>query len=451
MTDTQRESGAPAPEDSGPRSPGPGERVEYETGGLRLALIIAAGVALGWFWGWWLLVMVLGIGVMIFLHELGHFLTAKWSGMKVTEFFIGFGPRLWSFQRGETEYGIKLLPVGAYVRIIGMNNLDEVDSADEARTYRQQSFPKRLLVVSAGSLAHFAQAFVILVVLLGVVGVPGGSINGPKGNAEGWDVGTVTPDSAAAAAGLRHGDRIVEFQGRPVSQFEDLKDALRSYDVGDTVRLGVLRHGDEQTLSAKLRPRPADVDGAPPGSPFLGVATGLYWPKQAVGVGEAILRTPGETARFVGNSAGVLAGVFSPHGLGDMADNVSNARSDRQAQNSGTATTAESDRQHNRLLSIVGVAQLGSQLGSEENGPAMLLLLFFEMNVFIGLVNMLPLPPLDGGHAAMAIYERARSRRGRRYHADATKLLPLTYAVLMALVVVGVTSIYLDLVNPVKL
>jgi len=451
MTDTQRESEAPAPADSEPRSPKPGERVEYETGGLRLALIIGAGVALGFLAGWWLLLMVVGIGLMIFLHELGHFVTAKWSGMKVTEFFIGFGPRLWSFQRGETEYGIKLLPVGAYVRIIGMNNLDEVDPADESRTYRQQSFPKRLLVVSAGSLAHFAQAFVILVVLLGVVGVPGGSITGPKGNAEGWDVVTVTGNSAAAAAGLRHGDRIVDFQGRPVSRYEDLKDALRPYDVGDTVRLGVLRHGEELTLSAKLRGRPADIDGAPPGSPFLGLKTGLYWPKQAVGVGEAILRTPGETARFVGASAGVVAGVFSPHGLGDMADNVSNARSDRQAQNSGTATTAETDRQHNRFLSILGVAQLGAQLGSEDNGPAMLLLLFFEMNVFIGLLNMLPLPPLDGGHAAMAIYERARSRRGKRYQADATKLLPLTYAVLMVLVVVGVTSIYLDIVNPVKL
>ena len=125
--------------------------------------------------------MILGLVVTIFLHELGHYLTAKRSGMKVTEFFIGFGPKIWSFQRGETEYGFKVIPAGAYVRIIGMNNLDESDPADEARTYRQQSFPKRLLVVSAGSLSHLVQAFVIGVVLLGVVGIPGGSITDPSG------------------------------------------------------------------------------------------------------------------------------------------------------------------------------------------------------------------------------------------------------------------------------
>src|SRR5215475_5235858 len=184
MTDTHRHDEAPPSGD-----PGQGEKVVYETGGIRLELLIAAGIAVGVIWGGWLLAMILGVGLMIFLHELGHFVTAKWSGMKVTEFFIGFGPRLWSFHRGETEYGVKALPVGAYVRIIGMNNLDEVDPADEPRTYRQQSFPKRLLVVSAGSLAHFAQAFVLLVVLLGVVGVPGGSIvRAPSGPAHGWDV-----------------------------------------------------------------------------------------------------------------------------------------------------------------------------------------------------------------------------------------------------------------------
>ena len=120
--------------------------------------------------GW--LLIIAAITVMIFLHELGHYLTAKWSGMKVTEFFLFFGPKLWSFRRGETEYGVRLIPVGAYVRIIGMNNIDECPPEDEARTFRQQSFPKRLLVVSAGSLMHFLQAFVLFLVAFSWLGVP---------------------------------------------------------------------------------------------------------------------------------------------------------------------------------------------------------------------------------------------------------------------------------------
>ena len=124
----------------------------------------------GWF------IMIAAIVVMIFLHELGHYLTAKWSGMKVTEFFLFFGPKIWSFKRGETEYGIKCIPAGAYVRIIGMSNLEtDVPPEDEPRTYRQQSYPKRLLVVSAGSIMHMLQAFVLLFVAFTLVGVPGNS------------------------------------------------------------------------------------------------------------------------------------------------------------------------------------------------------------------------------------------------------------------------------------
>ena len=105
-----------------------------------------------------LLIVIVALIVMIMLHELGHFVTAKWSGMKVTEYFLGFGPRLWSFRRGETEYGVKALPLGGYVKIIGMSNLEEVPPEDEPRTYRQQPFRKRLLVAVAGSAVHFILA-----------------------------------------------------------------------------------------------------------------------------------------------------------------------------------------------------------------------------------------------------------------------------------------------------
>jgi membrane-associated protease RseP (regulator of RpoE activity) len=452
MTDTRQHDETPsevppgAPE-ADTESPAPDGDPVYETGGIRLAALILGIVAVGFVFGWGYVLTIAGIVVMIFLHELGHFVTAKWSGMKVTDFFIGFGPRIWSFQRGETQYGIKAIPAGAFVRIIGMNNLDETDPADEARTYRQQSFPKRLLVVSAGSIMHFIQAFVLLVILLTVVGVPGGTLTDEARHDESWRVGNIEKDSAAKAAGLRKGDDIVTFDGEPVSTWDDVTDLIKAHEVGDQVRFQVVRGGETLDLAATLRPRPDDIEGTP-GTPFLGL--GAQYPKETVGLGTALVQAPQEMGRFVGNTLGSLAGVFSPSGISDMADNVSQAHQQDNSSGSSGSTVSNDDQNDNRLLSILGVLRLGAA-ASEEGGYGNLLVIFFAMNVFIGIFNMLPLPPLDGGHAAVAIYERARSRRNRRYFADATRLLPVTYAVVMLLVVVFVTALYLDIVNPLPL
>jgi membrane-associated protease RseP (regulator of RpoE activity) len=440
MTDTERR---PAP--SGP--PSAPEPPVYETGGLRLALLIAAVAAAGLALGWPVLVVILGIVVMIFLHELGHYVTAKWAGMKVTEFFIGFGPKIWSFRRGETEYGLKVVPAGAYVRIIGMNNLDEVDPVDEPRTYRQKSFPKRLLVVSAGSLMHFAQAFVLLVILLGVVGFPGRSVANPPDRAPAWQINTVEDDSAAQAAGLKEDDLVVAVNGQPVSHFDELSDALARFDVGDEVQLTVERDGVERTVDATLRARPAGVPGGDAGTPFLGVGTSKHFSDEPLGLGTALVRAPGEMVRFTGQTFGAMAGFFSPRGISNFADNVGEANNPDSGSGSSGGSGSSSD-DNDRVISIIGVVQLGSQ--DVENRAAFLLALFFSLNMFIGIFNMLPLLPLDGGHAAMAIYERIRSRPGRAYHADFAKLLPLTYVVVMGLVVLGVTAMYLDIVDPIS-
>jgi membrane-associated protease RseP (regulator of RpoE activity) len=440
MTDTERR---PAP--SGP--PSAPEPPVYETGGLRLALLIAAVAAAGLAFGWPVLVVILGIVIMIFLHELGHYVTAKWSGMKVTEFFIGFGPKIWSFRRGETEYGLKVVPAGAYVRIIGMNNLDEVDPADEPRTYRQKSFPKRLLVVSAGSLMHFAQAFVLLVILLGVVGFPGRSVANPPDRAPAWQINTVENDSAAQAAGLKEDDLVVAVNGQPVSHFDELSDALARFDVGDEVQLTIERDGVERTVDATLRARPAGVPGGDAGTPFLGVGTSKHFSDEPIGLGTALVRAPGEMVRFTGQTFGAMAGFFSPRGISNFADDVGEAN-DPDSGSGGSSGSGSSSDDDDRLISIIGVVQLGSQ--DVENRAAFLLALFFSLNMFIGIFNMLPLLPLDGGHAAIAIYERIRSRPGRAYHADFAKLLPLTYVVVMGLVVLGVTAMYLDIVDPIS-
>ncbi len=436
-----------------PTPPPPGSRSSetpvYETGGLRLALLVGAFVALGVWAGWIYAGIVFGVVVMIFLHELGHFATAKWSGMKVTEFFIGFGPRIWSFRRGETEYGLKVLPAGAYVRIIGMNNLDEADPADEARTYRQQSFPKRLLVVSAGSIMHFVQAFVLLVLALGVVGIPGGSITDPKGDPTEWGITNVTADSAAEAAGLTADDAILTVDGRSADEFDSFSDAIGGYDVGETVTFEIERDGEVTTVPVELGERPDGIPGGEPGAAFLGVGTSAALPDDPIGIGTAVTRAPGEMVEFMGMSVSALAGFFSPDGLGDYADNVTRAN-DGPATTAGGSSASADDGSENRLLSIFGAVRLAGQ-GAEIGGLAFLLFFFFQINVFIGIFNMLPVPPLDGGHAAFAIYERVRSRKGKRYHADMTKLLPVAYVAVMGLVVLGVTSLYLDIVNPIDL
>ncbi|HUS61132.1 MAG TPA: site-2 protease family protein, partial [Acidimicrobiales bacterium] len=132
------------------------EAAERRKGFTRLLIIIVALVAGSLYFGVVRTVAVIAaVILMIMLHELGHFATAKWSGMKVTEYFLGFGPRIWSVRKGETEYGIKAIPAGGYVKIIGMNSLEEVDPADEPRTYRQQPYWQRLMVVCAGSTVHF--------------------------------------------------------------------------------------------------------------------------------------------------------------------------------------------------------------------------------------------------------------------------------------------------------
>src|SRR6516165_2625706 len=159
---------------------------------LRLAALLGV-LALVGFWNLRVLLVVAAISVFIFLHELGHFLAARHSGMKVTEFFLGIGPRIWSFRRGEVEYGIKAIPAVAYVRIIGMSNMDEVPPEDEARTYRQKPYRQRMLVAVAGSGMHFTAALVMAFGLFAFAG---------QKDIHRWAVDSASPASAAAYAGL---------------------------------------------------------------------------------------------------------------------------------------------------------------------------------------------------------------------------------------------------------
>ncbi|MGH9119814.1 MAG: M50 family metallopeptidase [Acidimicrobiales bacterium] len=400
-----------------------------------LVLLVAGFLALAVFLPYWA-IFAFAIIVMIFLHELGHYLTAKWSDMKVTEFFIGFGPRIGSFVRGETEYGVKAIPAGAYVKVIGMSNLEEVDPVDEPRTYREKSYPRRLAVGLAGSAMHFLIALVCLFVLLSMIGLPGGKLGANPLTDDGWVIETVEDGSAADDAGLRPGDRIISIDGASVSTFDDLRVVIT--DRPDEPIDIVIERGDEVlTLDTTLGSRTRN--GASQG--FLGVSPTL--PTVTYGPVEAAGRSFVEFGRITKLTGQSLVQFFSPSGLADFFGEATGDRPVPPPSGGGESIEGEGS---NRVLSILGALRLGAEL--TEAGFAQFLQIFILLNIFVGVFNLIPLLPLDGGHVAVATYERLRSRNGQRYHADVAKLLPVAYAVVAILVVVGVTALYLDIVDP---
>ncbi len=390
--------------------------------------------------GWGIVIFIAMLLVVIFLHELGHFVMARSAGMKVTEFFIGFGPKLWSFRRGETEYGFKALPLGAYVRIIGMNNLDEVDPADESRTYRQKPYWRRFSVAVAGSTMHFMLALVLAFVVFVGFGVP-------SEDESRWTVGDLTSPSPAASAGVQSGDRVIEVDGETFSKYEDFRTYLQTHP-GKQVVIEIERDGKRQVLKAALAK--TNPSGDPVG--FLGVGPKFDMVKS--GFIDGVSDAGTLTAKTMWLSIKGLGSFFSPSGLSGYLDTLSGNEGssgsviDASGSNSGSGSGSGSDVSDdaNRVTSIVGIVQIGGQAAS--SGMANLLYFLFFINVFIGVFNLVPLLPFDGGHVVIATYEKLRSRRGVQYQADVRKLLPLTYAVVTVLALVFVSSAFLDITQP---
>lgn len=455
----------------------------------------------------WLFVLIVAIVASVFLHEMGHFLMAKRNGMKVTEFFIGFGPRVWSFRRGETEYGLKLVPAGAYVRIIGMHGLEEIDpSDDERRTYRAQSYWRRMPVVLAGPVMNLVLGLMLLVVVFAGFGHP---------SSDAWKVDTVSAGSAAAAAGLEPGDRILTFDGETVGSFNDFTSIVRAH--GGTTGELTIQRGDEQlTLPATIgwslnadgaralpplvpgdrvtkvgdisvssypemqtalqryigpmtvtfdrndRTFTTTVDG-PIAMPIDGYRGFLGVSPKSVIVRAGIVEASGQAAAAFGETVvGSVQGmgrIFSPSGIGRLATQVANGGSSTTSTaiepvgsgssgGSGSSTTASNA---DRPMSLLGIVNVGTQLG-EQAGWAGVLALLATVNIFLGLINLVPLLPFDGGHIAVATYEEVRTRlAGRPYRVNMAKLMPVTYVVVLLMVGLFASTLYLDAVDPVKL
>jgi membrane-associated protease RseP (regulator of RpoE activity) len=379
--------------------------------------------------------VVASIIVIVMLHELGHFLAAKHGGMKVTEYFVGFGPRLWSFRAGETEYGVKALPLGGYVKIPGMTNLEEVDPADEDRLYREQPFHARLLVAVAGSAMHFLMAFVLLWVLLSFVGVPNANLVQIQGLTQVG--GRAGP---AAAAGIRSGDVVVSVDGKPVGgNLDTLTTGIHNHP-GVPVNVVVERDGHRVALTvvpANGRSLRHPLADAPTGSaPYGLIGVELGSPVQTRSALGALGSSGAELGRFAWASVTGVGHLFSPSGVSQRFDQVTSAKAANQAAANGT-----------RAQSIVGIVQTATDAAHAGVGDFLYILIV--INIFFGIFNLFPMLPLDGGHVAIAVYEKIRTgRRRAMYHADVAKLMPFTWLFLMFLAILVVPAFLTDILHP---
>jgi len=401
--------------------------------------------------GW--IIFLAALVISVTLHEAGHLVTAKKFGMKATQFFAGFGPTLWSTQRGETEYGLKALPLGGFVKIIGMTSLEEVDPADEPRSFRRQAGWKRLVVLSAGSFMHFVLAFVLLVALFAAIGQP---------NSNTTSVGQVLPcvptslqatckagepTSPASAAGLRPGDKIVAFDGRPAVNWTKLSNEIKTQPSGRTVTITVQRGGKNVTLHAKLAAVNSKVASGAGGGGTASQGGNGY-----LGVSPAIVYT-----RSGPVSAVTQAGSFFGQVVTGSADAVA-------AFPKAVPKLFSHDRSNSAgagVTSIIGAGDAtGQVLGASfgwQTKISFAVLIIVSLNIFIGLFNLLPLLPMDGGHIAVVLYERLRAflarLRGRADPGlvDMRKLLPVSFGVFAIIVFFGLMLIFADLINPVNI
>jgi membrane-associated protease RseP (regulator of RpoE activity) len=352
-------------------------------------------------------------------HEAGHFFAAKATGMKVTEFFFGFGPRLFSWRRGETEYGIKALPLGGYVRIIGMNPLEEVPPEDVGRTYREKKFWEKSVVVLAGVGMNFLIAFLLFygIVLANGVSEPQPVVRTvvPQATVDGEKVPT-----PARLAGLQPDDVIVSIGGHRIQAWADVPEALSDVGAGPTT---VVVERDGQTLS--LETNLIDADGVEGGAGFLGVQPVI------------LTHDPGVIGAIGVAGGQVWDGIgFTFQAIGDMIKPSS------LAQYLGVLAGNTEVDEEIRPVSPIGIVNIGSQT---ESAVAFLGILAF-VNVILATVNLLPLYPLDGGHFAVAAYERITGRE-----ANVRKLAPVAAAVIGLFAFLGFVAIVLDIVNPISL
>ena len=443
--------------------PGPRPASRAMLTGTAGVLVLVVGIAVATGNGIYLLGaagFVVALLVSVTLHEAGHFVTARHYGMKATQFFVGFGPTVWSRQRGETEYGIKAIPAGGFVKIVGMTSLEEVDPADEHRALWRQPARQRAVVLAAGSTVHFILA--VLLVLFASFAIGKVAERSPGIGA----VSACVPTSAAAVeraalgdgpqcpagasvpapaqeAGLRAGDVVVSVDGVPTEGVVEFLEQVRGR-ADEPVQVVVDRDGTRSTIEltpvAAERRTLSTTDGdAVETVGAIGVVPQPRVTTERLGPVEA-LEQSGTT------------GVQMLEGI---------QRTVTEKLPSITKVYSE-DRDREGFIGVVGAGRIsGEVLASEETlsfKALQFVLLVAGLNLFVGLFNLLPLLPLDGGHLAVLAFEQARDKvkrmrgyTGELLRVDLTKLLPLTYAVVVLFAGFTVWLLGADIVNPIRI
>ncbi|MEU7834532.1 site-2 protease family protein [Nonomuraea sp. NPDC049129] len=424
-----------------------------------------------------IVVFLIGLMASVALHELGHFVPAKIFGVRVPQYMVGFGSTAWSIRRGETEYGIKWIPLGGYIRMIGMlpprpgddptklrgsstgpfqglietardAAQEEVRPGDEERVFYRKKWWQKVIIMSGGPFMNFVLAFILFSVLLVGIGLPALTpVVSPQTNTcvipiseQRTDCRASDQPTPAAKAGMKPGDRLVSFGGQKIASWDDATRLIRSHGAGP-VAVGIVRDGKPMTLNVTLisqdRPSPTDPTKIDKNVGFLGVMPTEVMEQQSLGVVIGYMgQLTGRVADSLLNLPQKMVGVWHAAFSGDKRDPEG-------------------------PVGVVGAGRMGGEILSSdlsgEKKVAFLVNLLAGFNLAIGMFNLIPLLPLDGGHIAGGLWEglkRAFARVTRRpepAYVDIAKVLPLTYALAFVMIIMAGLLVYADLINPLTL